>query len=45
MKLNPNSVALLFRMGKITVDGVHRACKEGWITPDQYKKITGEDYE
>lgn len=45
MKLNANSVALLYRMGKITIDGVRRSCTEGWITVEEYKKITGEEYE
>ena len=30
--------------GSLTLEGVERAVKFGWITAGQYKMITGEDY-
>lgn len=34
----------LYEEGKIDKNGVANAVKNGWITPEEYKKITGEDY-
>ena len=44
MKVNANSIRILFRAGKISVDGVKEAVERGWITTDDYKKITGKEY-
>lgn len=44
MKVNKNSIRILYRAGKITIDGVRQAVERGWITPEQYTEITGEDY-
>lgn len=44
MKINPNSIFILYRAKKISIDGVRDACKRGWITAEEFKKITGETY-
>lgn len=45
MKVNANSIRILYRAGKITIDGVRSAVERGWITEIEYKKnITGEEY-
>ena len=44
MKVSPNSIRILYRAGKITKDGVHEAVERGWITAEDYKNITGEEY-
>lgn len=41
MKINASSIRILYRTGKITIDGVRDALKRGWITTDEFKKITG----
>jgi len=35
----------LYEEGKLDKKGVANAVKKGWITPDEYKEITGEPYE
>ena len=45
MKVNANSIRILYRSGKITIDGVKSAVERGWITKEQYKEITGKDYQ
>lgn len=42
MKINANSIRILYRAKKITIDGVLQAYNRGWITADEYEKITGE---
>lgn len=44
MKVNANSIRILYRSGKITIDGVKNAVERGWITEVQFKEITGNDY-
>ena len=44
MKVDPNSIRILYRAGKITLDGVHSSVERGWITEADYKDITGEEY-
>ena len=44
MKVNANSIRILYRAGKITIDGVKNAVERGWITEVQFKEITGKDY-
>lgn len=34
----------LYDEGKLNIDGVRNAVKRGWITAEQFKEITGEDY-
>ena len=34
----------LYRRGKVTKTGLHKAVVDELLTPDQYKEITGEDY-
>lgn len=34
----------LYLDGRLTEIGVGNAVKRGWITAEQYKDITGEDY-
>ena len=42
MKVSADSIALLYRTGKITIEGVRKAFKRGWITEDEFCDITGE---
>ncbi len=35
----------LYDNGKLDKAGVRNAVVRGWISPEQYKDITGEDYE
>lgn len=44
MKVNPNSIRILYRAGKLTKQGVKDAVERGWITAEDYKNITGEEY-
>lgn len=44
MKVNANSIRILYRAGKITIYGMKQAVERGWITAEDYKKITGEEY-
>lgn len=41
MKINAKSLALLYRTGKINIDGVRKALEKGWITPEEFYNITG----
>lgn len=41
MKVNAKSLALLYRTGKINIEGVRKALKKGWITPEEFYNITG----
>lgn len=43
MKVNVSSIALLYRTGKINVDGVRKALERGWITEEEFFDITGEN--
>jgi len=44
MKVSANSIRILYRAGKITIEGVKQAYDRGWITAEDYEKITGEVY-
>ena len=44
MKINVNSIRILYRAKKITIEGVKDAVERGWITEAQYQEITGEEY-
>lgn len=35
----------LYNEGKLDAQGIENAVAKGWITADEYKEITGEDYE
>ncbi|WP_083390180.1 XkdX family protein [Staphylococcus sp. LCT-H4] len=34
----------LYNLGLLTIDKISESTRYGWITPEQYKDITGEDY-
>ena len=44
MKIDKNSIILLYRTKKITIDGVRKAVERKWITKNDFKEITGQDY-
>ena len=44
MKIDKNSIILLYRTKKITIDGVRKAVERKWITENDFKEITGQDY-
>lgn len=44
IKFDPKTIYTLYRAKKITIDGVKQAVKREWITPEQYRDITGEEY-
>lgn len=44
MSNKAKAIKTLYRAKRITVDGVKQAVKDGLITVDEYKIITGEDY-
>jgi len=44
MKVNKNSIALLYRTGKIDINGIRKAVEREWITVEDFKEITGQDY-
>lgn len=44
MKINKNSIALLYRTGKIDINGIRKAVERKWITVEDFKEITGQDY-
>ena len=44
MKVNKNSIALLYRTGKIDIAGVHKAVERGWISAEDFSDITGQEY-
>ena len=39
-----NVVKRYYDLGYWTIQMVRNAVVKGWITPEQYKQITGEDY-
>lgn len=41
MNISANSIRILYRSGKITIEGVRDAMNRGWITAAEFKKITG----
>ena len=44
MKVNKNSIALLYRTGKIDIAGVRKAVERGWISAEDFVDITGYEY-
>ena len=44
MKVNKNSIALLYRTGKIDINGIRKAVDRKWITVEDFKEFTGQDY-
>lgn len=44
MNVNKNSIRILYKTGKITAEGVRQAVKRGWITAEDFEKITGQKY-
>lgn len=44
MKVNKNSIALLYRTGKIDIAGVRKAVERGWISVEEFSEITGQEY-
>lgn len=44
MKVNKNSIALLYRTGKIEIAGVRKAVERGWISVEDFASITGQEY-
>ena len=44
MNINANSIRILYRAKKITIEGVREAVSRGWISVIDYKNITGQEY-
>lgn len=44
MIVNKNSIALLYRTGKISISGVHKAVERGWISAEDFFEITKQKY-
>lgn len=44
MKVNKNSIAILYRTGKIDIAGVRKAVKRGWISAEDFVEITKQEY-
>lgn len=44
MKVNKNSIALLYRTGKININGVKKAVERNWISVEEFFEITGQNY-
>lgn len=34
----------LYQAGRATTSGIRQATAKGWLTKDQYKELTGEEY-
>lgn len=45
MKISVNSIRLLYRTGKIDINGVKKAVVRGWITTEDFYNITGQKYD
>lgn len=45
MSVKAKAIRTLYRAKRITIEGVRQAVEDGLITADEYKQITGEDYE
>lgn len=45
MKINVKAMKTLLKAKRVTVDDLKIAALKGIITKEQYKLITGEDYE
>lgn len=44
MSAKAKAINTLYRVKRITIEGVRQAVADGLITEDEYKTITGEDY-
>ena len=40
----PDTLIRLYKSEKLTKTGLAKAVSKEWITPEQYKEITGEEY-
>ena len=45
MSAKAKAINTLYRMKRITIEGVRQAVADGVITPAEFKEITGEVYE
>jgi hypothetical protein len=45
MSVKAKAIKTLYRAKRITIDGVRQAVVDGLITEQEYKEITGKDYE
>ena len=45
MSAKAKAIKTLYRAKRITIDGVKKAVANGIITKEQYKEITGENFE
>jgi uncharacterized XkdX family phage protein len=45
MSKHYNKVKKWFDMGMWSIEVVKSAVKKGWITKDEFKEITGEEYD
>lgn len=44
MSTKAKAIRTLYRMKRITLDGVRQAVEDGVITPAEFEQITGEVY-
>lgn len=44
MSAKAKAINTLYRVKRITIEGVRQAVADGLITKDEYKTITGKDY-
>ena len=44
MSTKAKAIRTLYRMGRITIEGVRQAVRDGLISTAEYKIITGEAY-
>lgn len=45
MSVKAKAIRTLYRMKRITIEGVRQAVVDGLITAEEYAEITGEAYE
>ena len=45
MSTEAKAIRTLYRMKRITIDGVRQAVVDGLITPAEFEEITGTEYE
>ena len=45
MKINTKAIKTLFRAKRVTLESVRKLVADGRITAEQYKEITGKEYE
>lgn len=44
MSTKAKAIRTLYRMKRITIDGVRQSVEDGFVTPAEFEKITGETY-